>query len=169
MLRADRLWFLSWAILFLALSSVWLGSVWAPTDRYVAVSSISEAEQSLGQAFVAVSGAEKGGANVSRLLIKLNDGADLLSQSQLALGAGNFDEAASLANSSIALSGQVRDEAARLSVEAGYAAVDRDWLYLMVSVVAISIVLVVSAIGYRRFKQYYYGRLLKMKPKVAKA
>ena len=135
-------------LVFLSSSFLMLSAV-AATSREIAVSSVSEAEQSLSQAFVAVSGAEKAGANVSSLLVRLSEGADLLSQSRLAFDTGSFDEAVRLANLSTGVSGEVWDEAARLSVEVSDAAVDRGWWFLAISVVAVSIVLVASAVGYR--------------------
>ena len=168
-MRGARSLFPSWLVLLLIVSHAWVASVQAATSQDVAAGDISNAEQSLSQAFVAVLDAEKAGANVSGLLNRLNDGADLLSQSRVAFDDGSFDEAARLANSSTGVSGEVWDEAARFSVEASDAAVDRGWLFLAVSIVAVSIALVASIFGYRYFKRYYYRRLLRMKPRVGKA
>jgi hypothetical protein len=154
-------------VLLVSLFSGLVVSVTAVSSQDAATS-VSEAEQSLAQAYIAVLDAERAGANVSSLLVRLNEGADLLSESQLALEDGNSVEASRLATLLSSVAGDVWDEAARLKVEAGDAAVNRSWFYLVVSVVVVSVVLVASGLGYRYFKGWYFRRLLKLKPKVGK-
>jgi hypothetical protein len=154
-------------ILLVSLFSGLAVSVTAVSSQDVA-EGVLEAEQSLEQAYIAVLDAERAGANVSGLLVKLNEGADLLSASQLAFESGNFTEASRLAASLSSVAGDVWDEAARLKVEAGDAAVNRSWFCLVLSVVVVSVVLVASVLGYRYFKGWYFRRLLKLKPKVGK-
>jgi hypothetical protein len=132
------------------------------------VSAIADAEHALSEAFEAVLSAEKAGANVSVLLVKLNGGVDSFLDAQRAFDRGDDVEAVRLANSASGVAGEVWDEAARMSVGATDAAVDRSWVFLVVSTVAVSVVAVASWAGYRFFKQWYYRRLLKMKPKVGK-
>ena len=155
-------------VCLLILFSAVVSCVSAESNRDVAVSSISDAEQALVQAYEAVLGAEKAGANVSVLLVRLNIGVDSLVDARRAFEMGDNEEAVRLANSAGNVAGEVWDEAARISVEAGDAAVDRAWVFLVVSVVTVSAVVAVSWVGYRFFKRWYYGRLLKMKPKVGK-
>ena len=154
-------------VLLVSLFSGLMVSVRAVSSQDAAAS-VSEAEQSLEQAYIAILDAERAGANVSSLLVKLNEGAGLFSASQLAFEIGNFTEASRLATLLSSVAGDVWDEAARLEVEAGDAAVDRNWFYLVLSVAVVSVVLVASGLGYRYFKGWYFRRLLKLKPKVGK-
>jgi hypothetical protein len=169
LLSSARSRFLSGIALFFVLSSILTLSACAPSSQEVAVSSVSEAEQSIAQAYVAVLDAERVGGNVSGLLVRLNDAAGLLSNASTALDAGNFDEASRLAVLSRQVGGGVWDDAERLRVETVDAGVDRFWLLCGVSVVSVVVVVFVSFVGYQYFKRWYFRRLLKMKPKVGQA
>jgi hypothetical protein len=130
---------------------------------------ISDAEQTIGFGFKAVLDAEQAGANVSSLLVKLNEGAELLSRARMAFEDGNLDEAARLSGLSSEVGSQVESEAKALEVEAGNAAVNRFWLYLGSSALAMVVVVLVTFLGYRFLKRRYFEHLLEMKPKVEEA
>ena len=112
----------------------------AESNRDVAVSSISDAEQAVASAYVAVLDAERAGANVSGLLVRLNGAAELILEAHAAFDSGSFGEAVRLAGLSGGVGVEVENDAALLKVEAGNASVDRFWLYLCVSVVAVAVV-----------------------------
>ena len=61
---------------------------------------------------------------------------------------------------------EVEGEADRLEVEAGQAHFNRMWWFIVGSILAVSIVIVASLLGYRMFKRRYYRRLLKMRSRV---
>ena len=165
-LSVIRLRFVSIIALVFVLSSILTLSVPAPSSQEVAVSSVSEAEQSIAHAYMAVLGAERAGGNVSGLLVRLNEGAGLLSNASTALEAGDFDEAGRLASWSIQVGGTVWDDAEKLKVNTIDAGADRFWLLSVASALSVAIVLCVSFVGYRYFKRWYFRRLLKMKPSV---
>lgn len=132
-----------------------------------AVSSISEAELSMAHAYKAVLDAEDAGArNVSGLLARLNDGAELLSEAHMAFEAGDFEEAIRLAVLSREVGWDVKAEAGWLGVEADHASVDRAQRFVVTSALGVSFVLVASLLSYLIFKRRYYTRLLKNRPKV---
>jgi hypothetical protein len=167
-LKIPGLDFVSAAFCLLVLSSLLPMALSASVEQDLAASSLANAEQALVLAYEAVLNAEKAAANVSVLLVKLNVGADNLLNGRRAFEMGDNTEALRLANLSSGVASEVWDEAARLSVEAGDSAVERSWVFLVVSVVAVSVVAVGSWVGYRFFKRWYFGRLLKMKPRVGK-
>ena len=68
----------------------------------------------MGQAFNSVLDAEKAGANVSHLLVKLNAAVELLSDAQNAYNSGNTANVTSLANNAIQIANQVNDDALNL-------------------------------------------------------
>jgi hypothetical protein len=163
-----RLRLVSAFVCFIVLSSFLLVSVSASTSRDDAVSSVSTADQSVALAYGAVLNAEKAGANVSSLAVRLNDAADLLSQAHVAFDVGNFAESVRCANLSTQVGGGIYDDANRLQVEAEDANGNRATLFTVVSVVAVAIVICVCFFSYRYFKGWYYRRLLKMKPRVGR-
>ena len=130
---------------------------------------IFEAEQAIAIGFEAALDAEQAGANVSSLLVKLNEGTVLLSAARMALEDGDPDEASRLSGLSIEIGAQVESEALILRTEASNAAHGKFQLYLASSAVAIVIVLLATLFGYRLVKKRYSERLLKMKPEVEKA
>jgi len=142
-------------------------SVAAADNQEIAVSIISEAEQSIVQTYEAVLDAEKAGANVSDLLVRLNDAAGLLSEAHIAFEADNFEDATRFADSASEVAWNVGSEAEKLEDEANNANANRLRWFTVGSILGVSIVISASLLGYRYFKRRYYRRLLKMRPKGA--
>jgi hypothetical protein len=161
-----RLRFLCATVLLFALSSALMPLVCASINREVAASTISEAEQSMAQAYEAVLNAERFGADISGLLVRLNDAAALLFDARMAFDVGDFEEATLLAESTSEVGYEVVDEAELLETEANNAQVYRSWWFMVISALGVSVVLVASLLGYQYFKRRYYQRLSKMKPRV---
>jgi hypothetical protein len=161
-----RLRFLSETVLLFALSSTLMLSVSATGNQEVAASTISEAEESMARAYEAVLDAERVGADISGLLVRLNDAAALLSNAHMAFDVEDFEEATRFAESTSEVGYEVVDEAELLEIEANNAQVDKSWLFLVTSALGVSVVLVASLLGYEYFKRRYYQRLSKMKPRV---
>ena len=88
--------------------------------------------------------------------------------------AGNQEDAASSVSEAEGWMGKAYEavldaesaDAELLEVEAANARVYGSWVFLAISVVGVSVVVVGSVLGYRFFKRYYYDRLAKMRPKV---
>jgi hypothetical protein len=161
-----RLRFLSETVLLFALSSTLMLSVSATGNQEVAASTISEAEESMARAYEAVLDAERVGADISGLLVRLNDAAALLSNAHMAFDVEDFEEATRFAESTSEVGYEVVDEAELLEIEANNAQVDKSWLFLVTSALGVSVVLVASLLGYEYFKRRYYQRLSKMRPRV---
>jgi hypothetical protein len=90
-------------------------------NQEAAFSKISEAEDALLAAYGAVLEAERAGANISRLLIRLNEAGAFLSRAKLAYGTEDFDSAVHFADQSLTkLNGSVT-EANRLKWSAEHA------------------------------------------------
>jgi len=166
MWSAIRLRFLCATVLLFALSSTLMISVSATGSQEVAASTIYEAEQSMARAYEAVLDAERFGADISGLLVRLNDAAVLLSEARMAFDVGDFEEATRFAESTSEIGSEAVDEAELLEIEANNAQVQKSWRFMVTSALGISTVLVASLLGYKYFKRRYYRRLSKMKPKV---
>ncbi len=114
-------------------------------------------------------GAESAGANASSLLVGLNDAVGLLSEAQVALEVGDFEECIRLAELSREAGSGVGHAARALEVEANDAHATLSWWFAGGSALGVSVVILASFFGYRYFKRRYYQRLLKMKPRVGQA
>jgi len=165
-MQSSKLRFLSASVLLFALFSMLMFPVSAAGNQEVAASSISEAEGWMAKAYEAVLDAERVDADVSGLLVRLNDAAVLLSEARMSFDVGDFEAAAGYVESTSEVGCEIVDEAELLKIEAANARVYSSWIFLAISVVGVSVVVVASVVGYRFFKRYYYGRLVKMKPRV---
>ena len=165
-MQSSKLCFLSAVIVFLVLFSTLMFSVSAADNQEVAASSISKAEKWMAKAYEAVLDAESFDSDVSGLLVRLNDAAKLLSDAHMSFDIGDFDGASGYADSTSEMCYEIVDEAEFLEIEAANARVYSSWVFLAISVVAVSVVVVASVVGYKFFKRYYYDRLDKMRPEV---
>ena len=128
-----------------------------------------DAENDLASAYVAVAEAEKAGANVSELLVKLRFAGTLLAEAYNTNRTGDYDKAYSFAiNCSEGVNGIV-DEALSLKLEVGNAYDGRLFMRTAVSSVALSVLFVLSLFGWRFLKRRYLKRVLRMKPTEGKA
>lgn len=126
--------FFSAIILIFVLPSTPMFSVCMATSQETALSTIVEAQQQMAQAYEVVLDAEGVGADVSGLLAKLNDAAELLSWARMAYEVDNFEEAVRFAELSSGVGLEVEGEADRLIVEASQARVNRVWWSVVGSV-----------------------------------
>jgi hypothetical protein len=135
-------------------------------DNREFAATISEAEQAITAGFEAALDAEQTGANVSSLLVKLNEGAEYLSAARMAFEDGNYSEAERLSGLSSEIGAQVESDAQILEAEAFNAAIYRYRLYLASSAVAIMIVILSTFVAYRFLKKRYFKHFLRTKPEV---
>jgi len=129
---------------------------------------ISQAEDSVVSAYEALLEAEEAGANVSALLARLNEAAMLLAEADIAFGLGDFDVAILSADSCYEIGEEVWLEAIELQFEAHEARVMDAGLTISGSIFGVVAVVFVSFWGWRFFKRRYVGRVLGMKPEVAR-
>lgn len=109
--------FVLFAVSFMVFSSFSLVCV-GETGENDAASAVSAAESRVVECYRAVVDAEKAGANVSGLLVRLNEAGDLLSRAQLAYEVGNYDSAVNLASQSQAKLNGFVDDAGVLKADA---------------------------------------------------
>jgi hypothetical protein len=126
---------------------------------------VADADQALRTAFNSVVDAEQHGANVSVLLFRLDGAGGNLTLAEMALAAGNFSDAVSLA-------GVCRSEA--VSVDADAVALGNDavvaagywWMMVVFSVVGSVVFVVVLVFVWRRLKAGYLKRVMGSRPEV---
>jgi hypothetical protein len=111
--------------------------------------------------------AERAGANVSGLILRLNEAGGILAEAEMALGNGDSSEAASKAGQCIGIAESVKSDADVLKASALEKAQTVFWTSLTFSVVGIVVFVVVLMLVWRWFKGGYVRRMLGMKPEVA--
>jgi hypothetical protein len=147
-------------LFFLVVSSVFAVS----SDD--AQAAINRAESKMSSAYESVLEAEKAGANVSSLLVKLNNGSALLSKAQMQYRIGNFSEAVSFADQCYDSLNGIETEADGLRDNAIMDRKQRMLISAVGSTLAISAVIFASVFGWRFFKDKFHKRVLEMKPEV---
>jgi hypothetical protein len=120
-----------------------------------AVAAVDAARQRIDACYALAADAAKAGANVSGLLLRLDDAGALLSRAELALGQGDFNSSSSLANESEAgLVGFESDASAlkNAAVVAGYV---NFWVDVVGSLVGAVCVVVCGFFGWRLLRKRY--------------
>jgi hypothetical protein len=110
--------------------------------------------------------AEGAGANVSSLLVELNNGSALLSKAQMQYRIGNFSEAVSFADQCYDSLNGIETEANGLRDNASMDRKQRMLISAVGSTLAISAVIFASVFGWCFFKSKYCKQVLEMKPEV---
>lgn len=132
-----------------------------------ASSAISSAEDALKQAFVAVCDAEKSGANVSSLIVKLNEAEKLLAEAELAYRNVDLDGAVSKAEACHAIANGVFVDALDLKDLALIDGRVRFSNTVIFSLIGVVVFVAGLILAWMLFKSFYYRKMLKMKPEVA--
>ena len=132
-----------------------------------ASASVGEADVAVRQAFNATLDAERAGANVSGLILRLNEAGGILVEAEMALGNGNSSEAASKAGQCIGIAESVKGDADVLKTSALDEAQTVFWTSLTFPVVGIAVFVAVLVLVWRRFKRGYVRKMLGLKPEVA--
>jgi len=153
-------------VLFALVSSVFVLGSLAADGEDVAVSSMDEAEDSVGLAYETVLEAEEAGANVSRLLARLNVAGDYLARAHLALRKGDFAGVVDNADRGREIAEEVEADAGELK-ELAPQQRRQNLLFSMIrSTIAISGIGVGSVISWHEFKRRYNRRISGKKPEV---
>ena len=137
------------------------------SNEDVATLAINQAEDVVASAYEAVLGAEQAGANVSSLIVELNDAGELLAEAHAAYRLSDFDGAIVSANQCSAIGESVKNEADNLRVATHGSRVMGSWLTVAGSLVGVVLVVFGSFWGWRVFKRRYYREVLRVKPEVA--
>jgi len=155
---------------FFVVAALLLRSVCFPLNVLgsdAALAAIGEADNVLGRAFGAVLELESIDANVSELMVKLNEAGELLARAKMAYRVGNFSEAFSKAEACSLLANDVLTEASVLKVsaledfEAGFSRT------VMFSITGATVFISFMVLVWLLFVPFYERRLLRMKPEAA--
>jgi hypothetical protein len=145
---------------------VWFVPRCFAVDAVEANGAIGQAERDLGSAYVVVGEAESAGANVSVLLNRLGSAGDFLSEAYVALRAGEYGNASSLAAECSHSVAGIAGDAARLKADAERARSDRLLFTAGGSGVGLVLLFVFGFFGWRFLKRWYSRRVLDMKPEM---
>jgi len=154
-------------LLVLVLAGLFSHGVFVVRGADEASSSVGEADVAVRRAFNATLDAERAGANVSGLILRLNEAGEILTEAEMALGNGNSSEAAGKAGQCIGIAQSVKGDADVLKASALDGARTVFWASLTFSVVGIAVFVVVLALVWRWFKRGYVEKMFGMKPEVA--
>jgi hypothetical protein len=154
-------------LLVLALAGLFSHGVSVVRGADEASSSVGEADVAVRRAFNATLDAERAGANVSGLIVRLNEAGEILAEAEIALGNGNSSKAAGKAVQCIGIAQSVKSDADVLKASALDEAQTVFWASLTFSVVGIAVFVVVLMLVWRWFKRGYVEKMLGMKPEVA--
>jgi hypothetical protein len=138
--------------------------VFAQTDQTSA--QLQAANTAAGQAFNAVSAAEKAGANVTSLQNQLSGAIDLLAQAENAYRSGDNNLAISSANAVIPIARQVTVAAQEAHAKAVTPDETTLLLTISITIVAAVVFVLVLFLLWRWFKRSYLQNIYKTKPKV---
>ena len=128
-----------------------------------------DAEHDLASAYVAVAEAEKAGANVSRLLVKVEFTGNLLADAYNAYRTYDYDKAYLCAINCSDSGDGIVYAASSLKLEAEEAYSTRLFITAAISSAVLSVLFVLSLFGWKYFKNKYLKRVFGMKPEVVKA
>jgi hypothetical protein len=154
-------------LLVLVLAGLFSRDVFVVRGTDEASPSVADADAAVRQAFNATLNAERAGANVSGLILRLNEAGGILVEAEIALGNGNSSKAASEASQCFGMAESVKGDADALKASALDEAQTLLWTYLTFSVVGVAVFVVVLVLVWRRFKRGYVGNTMSMKPEVA--
>ena len=154
-------------LLILVLAGLFARDVFVVRGADEASPSLADADAAVRRAFNATLNAERAGANVSNLILRLNEAGGILAEAEIALGNGSSSEATSDASQCVGIAQSVQSDADALKASALDEAQTLLWTYLTFSVVGVAVFVVVLVLVWRRFKRGYVGNTLSMKPEVA--
>jgi hypothetical protein len=154
-------------LLVLVLAGLFSHGVFVVRGADEVSSSVGEADVVVRRAFNATLDAERAGANVSGLILRLNEAGGILAEAEIALKDGNSSEAASKAGQCIGIAESVKGDADVLKASALDEAQMVFWTSLTFSVVGIVVFVVVLMLVWRWFKGGYVRRMFGMKLEVA--
>ena len=110
--------------------------------------------------------AEKAGANVTGLLAQLNTAAGVLAQAENSFRTGDFNTAATQADSVLPIAQEVTNSAQDAKQTAVVSGQNAFWFTIAFTEIGASVFVLVLFLVWRRFKRGYKKKLLGLKPEV---
>ena len=138
--------------------------VFAQTDQ--TASKLQAANNAIEQAFNAVLAAEKAGANVTGLLVQLNDAAGILAQAENSYRTGDSNTAAAQADSVLPIAQQVTASAQDAKRTALVSGQNAFWSTIAFTVIGAFVFVLALFLVWRWFKRRYIKSLSEAKPEV---
>jgi hypothetical protein len=130
--------------------------------------SIETANSSINSAFINVLAAEKAGGNITGLLKRLNDAADLLAEAENSRVTGDPNDVSSKAETSRQIADKVNDDAIKLLANQLAESNTNFWLTIAFSSVGVTAFVLILWVVWKRSKRRFMNKLLDMKPEVLK-
>lgn len=143
-----------------------LCSVTHATADATAPGDLANAENAVGQAFSTVLAAEQAGANVTELLVRLNDAATFLSQAGMDYRNGDPNTAVQNADNASSIASEVNAAAVDAKETASVTGQDALWNVITFSVVGAIVLSLTLFLIWRRYKQNYVKNMYDAKPEV---
>jgi phosphotransferase system glucose/maltose/N-acetylglucosamine-specific IIC component len=138
--------------------------VFAQTDQ--TASKLQAANTAVNQAFNAVLDAEKAGANVTGLLVQLNDADGILAQAENSYRTGDSNAAAAQADSVLPIAQEVTASAQDAKQTALVSGQNAFWSTITFTVIGAFAFVLALFLVWRRFKRSYIKSLSEAKPEV---
>lgn len=132
----------------------------------MALSSLTNVEEAVFEAYSIVLAAEVAGANVSVLWDRLNFAGEYLALAKMSLRIGNLDGAETNTRLSVESLEGVVEEAEVLKATAVRELSEYSQIVIVGSVIGIVTIILCSLLSWNWFKKRFYTRVLKMRPEV---
>jgi hypothetical protein len=153
-------------IFLFAVSSFSLFATVAGVSESEATLASNDADGTVTSAYIAALNAKEAGADISDLLIQLDEAGGFLARAHMAYRSADFDEAINFANLARSIGEEVQNAAAGMKVLAWNESQQHLLFTLTGSIISVVLIVLGSFLGWNVFKRRYYKRVLKMKPEV---
>jgi hypothetical protein len=150
----------------LMLSLCFLSAQQATAQTDQTASKLQAADTAVNQAFNAILGAEKSGANITQILTQLNVAYGLLDQAENAYRTGDSNTAASQADLVIPIAQEVTQAAQKAKQGATIFSQDAFWSLIAFTVIGVAVFLTALLVFWRWLKRRYIKGLSTAKPEV---
>ncbi len=152
--------------IFLTLGSCLYSGHYVSAQTDQTASKLQVANNAVEQAFNAVLDAEKAGANVTGLLVRLNDAAGILAQAENSYRTGDNNTAIVQADSVLPIAQEVTTAAQNAKQTALVSGQNAFWSTIAFTVIGIFVFVLASFLVWRWFRRQYISNLDQAKPEV---
>jgi predicted PurR-regulated permease PerM len=152
------------AIIMLTICFIFTHPAVAQIDQ--TTSNLQAANTAVNQAFNAVSDAEKAGANVTNLLTQLNSATGILAQAENSYRTGDFNTAATQADSVIPIAQQVTTAAQNAKQTASVSSQNGFRYSISLTLISAFVFVLVLFLVWRRLRRGYIKNLYEGKPEL---
>ncbi len=150
-------------------ASIFISKMFASNLVDTATTSIEIADNALVSAYQAILETERAGADVSNLLVQLNDAGDILAKAHIAYTLKDFEDATSFANACYYIIEDVKSQTNELRDMSHKSRIVGFWLTITGSLVGVVAVVFGAFWSWRVFKRRYIRQIPKMKVEVAQS